>query len=307
MKKIISVILLASFILSLAACAGGEKPDETQPSGTTVSDTTVADTTAAPETDEPNNKPDPEVTAAEKMFLFNRDGEKRVFVDSKGVEIPYRIYVPADYSEDYAYPLVLFLHGAGERGYDNEAQLKLTVMEPFMDKECPIYQSIVIVPQCPEYGGWVDTNWDLGSYSTDKVTISKAMNAVVELLDATMEEFSINADRQYVFGISMGGYGTWDLLARFPDRFAAAVPICGGGDPSKAAELVDIPIYVFHDINDRSVPVSASQDMVNAIKAAGGEKIIYTETEGVGHEVWTVAINASDLSVIDWMFEQRRS
>lgn len=305
MKNIISVILLASFLLSLIACSGGEKPVDTNPEDITVADTTAADTTDAPKTDAPK-KPDPEVVPSEKMVLLNRDSEERVFVDSKGVELPYRIYVPENYSDEYAYPLVLFLHGAGERGYDNEDQLKNTIMYPFMDKACPIYQSIVIVPQCPFYGGWVDTNWDIGSYSIDKVTISKPMNAVIELLDSMMEEFSINEDRQYVFGLSMGGYGTWDILERFPDRFAAAVPICGAGDPSKAADLVDIPIHVFHDIDDDSVPVSGSQDMVNAIKAAGGEKIIYTETTGNGHEIWDVAINASDLSVIYWMFEQRR-
>lgn len=305
MKNIISVILLASFLLSLIACSGGEKPVDTNPEDITVADTTAADTTDAPKTDAPK-KPDPEVVPSEKMVLLNRDSEERVFVDSKGVELPYRIYVPENYSDEYAYPLVLFLHGAGERGYDNEDQLKNTIMYPFMDKACPIYQSIVIVPQCPFYGGWVDTNWDIGSYSIDKVTISKPMNAVIELLDSMMEEFSINEDRQYVFGLSMGGYGTWDILERFPDRFAAAVPICGAGDPSKAADLVDIPIHVFHDVDDVSVPVSGSQDMVNAIKAAGGEKIIYTETTGNGHEVWDVAIYETDLSVIYWMFEQRK-
>jgi len=305
MKKIISVILLFAFLVSLAACAGGETPADTQPSDTTAADTTVADTTEAPKTEEVK-KPDPVVEKSEKMVLLNRSAEAKIFTDSTGYDLPYRIYVPADYSEDYAYPLVLFLHGAGERGYDNEAQLKHTIMHPFTDKSCPIYQSIVIVPQCPTYDGWVHTNWDLGSYSIEKAKIAGAMTAVVELLDSIMEEYSINADRQYVLGLSMGGYGTWDLLARFPDRFAAAIPICGGGDPSKAAELTDIPIHVFHDAGDGSVPVEASREMVDAILAAGGEKIIYTETEGNGHEVWDAAIYEGNLSVIYWMFEQRR-
>lgn len=305
MKKIISILLLVAFSISLIACAGEQTPADTDAPDTTIADTTVADTTEAPKVETPA-KPDPVVGEAEKMALLTRDSEMRVFTDSTGYDLPYRIYVPADYNEDYAYPLVLFLHGAGERGYDNEAQLKHTIMHPFMDKSCPIYQSIVIIPQCPVYDGWVHTNWDIGSYSIEKAKLAGSMSAVVELLDAMIEEFSINEDRQYVFGLSMGGYGTWDLLARYPDRFAAAVPICGGGDPSKASDLVDVAIHVFHDDGDPSVPVEASREMVEAIKAAGGEKIIYTETSGVGHEVWDVAINDKELSVIYWMFEQRR-
>jgi len=310
MKKLISVFLIVAFSVSLIACAGGEAsvgtkaPDTTAPD-TTIADTTAAGTTEAPVTDEVA-KPDPVVTEVAKRFVFTKDGERRVFVDSNGFELPYCIYVPEDYSEDYAYPLVLFLHGAGERGNDNGTQLKYTVIQPFMDKSCPIYQSIVIAPQCPNDYQWADTPWTLGSYSTDEVPISEAMTAVVELLDAMIEEFSINENRQYVFGLSMGGYGTWDLLCRFPDRFAAAIPLCGGGDPSKAADLVDVPIQVFHDTEDGAVPVSGSRDMVEAIRAAGGEKITYTETSGYGHEIWDVAIYEDNLSVIYWMFEQRK-
>lgn len=310
MKKIISILLLLAFAVSFIACSGtGEAVDTTAPD-TTITDTTdevttEEVTTEAPET-EPAVKPDPIVSEVDKRFVFTKDGEKRVFVDSNGFELPYCIYIPKDYNEDYAYPLVLFLHGAGERGNENGLQLKYTAIQPFMDKSCPIYQSIVIAPQCPNDYQWADTPWTLGSYSTDEVPISEAMSAVVELLDAMIEEFSINENRQYVFGLSMGGYGTWDLLCRFPDRFAAAIPLCGGGDPSKAADLVDVPIQVFHDTDDTSVPVSGSRDMVEAIIAAGGEKITYTETSGYGHAIWDVAIYEDNLSLIYWMFEQRR-
>ena len=302
--KIIAVILLFAMLVLVCACSGGETSVDTQ-ADTTVADTTEADTTEALETESPQ-KPDPIVKTEDKKTLLIRDAETRVFVDSNGFELPYRIYVPSDYSEDYAYPLVLYLHGAGVRGNDNKSQLEPASMQPFMDTSCPIYQSIMIVPHCPNDYQWVDTRWDTGNYSTDEIPMSAAMSAVVELLDAMIEEFSINEDRQYVYGVSMGGYGTWDLIARFPDRFAAAIPLCGAGDPSKAADLVDVHIQTFHDVDDPIVPVSGTQEMVEAIRAAGGEKIFYTETSGYGHSITDITINQDDVSIIYTMFEQRR-
>ncbi len=301
MKKIISVILLLALLVSLAACAGENvSVADTKPAETTEVETT------APETDEPK-KPDPMSGEVEKRIILKKDAEERMFVDSTGYELPYRLYVPKDYSEEYAYPLTLFLHGSGESGSDNGAQLTFLINNLFIPKDSPAYHSIVVIPQCPSEERWVDNDPDLGYYSVDEIPIAKSMSAVVELLDSIMEEFSINEDRQYVLGLSMGGYGTWDIISRFPDRFAAAIPLCGGGDPTKGADLVNIPIHAFHSTGDDDVPVSGTANMVKAIKDAGGEKIIYTEYENLGHEIWDTAINENDLSAIEWMFEQRRS
>ena len=302
-RRILTVLLLAILLLSLFSCApASDLPEDDTTEATEPADTTAADTEPA---DSEAVKPDPPVGGHEKM-VFPDSFLRLEFTASNGEELPYCLYVPENYSEDYAYPLLLMFHGAGTRGDDNGSQLTEGVLGFFMPKNTPAYDCIAVFPLCDSESRWVETDWSLGSYSLDEVEISRNMTAVVELLDYLTETYSINENRQYVTGFSMGGYGTWDLLARFPDRFAAAIPICGGGDPSKAAELTDIPIHVFHDAGDGSVPVEASREMVDAILAAGGEKIIYTETEGNGHEVWDAAIYEGNLSVIYWMFEQRR-
>ena len=163
--------------------------------------------------------------------------------------IPYRIYLPSDYSEDVAYPVLLFLHGAGERGSDNELQLKNVLQTLFNDLESPVYQSIVIVPQCPTDTQWVDTPWSEGSYSTDDVAETQNLKNVLSVLDNVCSEYSVNRDRIYLMGISMGGFGTWDLLMRHGEIFAAAIPICGGADPAMADVLKDIPIFFLKNLD----------------------------------------------------------
>jgi len=115
------------------------------------------------------------------------------------------------------------------------------------------------------------------------------MALVLELMDKVIDEYPINTKKIYVTGLSMGGFGTWDLISRIPERIAAAAPVCGGGDETQAAKLVDIPIWVFHGSEDTVVPVDRSRHMVQAIKDAGGTKIKYTEYPGIGHGSWKPA------------------
>ena len=325
MKKltvILAVLALLCVILTAVSC------------GETVTTTTKEDTTAAPVTTQAPitttteetttvapvttteapvtttapattaKKPDPDMSAVSSLIDVTTAFKKESFTASNGLTLPYRIFVPADYSEDYAYPVVLLLHGAGERGTDNEKTLVNVVPNLYIQKTSPFYHAIVIVPQCPENMQWVDTPWANGNYSVENVPISKPMTAAVELLDSIIASYSINTDRQYVTGLSMGGFGTWDLLMRFPDRFAAAIPYCGGADPSQAENLAKIPIYTFHDTTDTSVPVSGTQAVVEAIKAAGGTLITYKETTGKGHNVWNTGSQTPGLS--KWLFEQRK-
>ena len=216
--------------------------------------------------------------------------------------IPYRIYLPSDYSEDVAYPVLLFLHGAGERGDDNELQLKNVLQTLFNDLESPVYQSIVIVPQCPANTQWVDTPWSEGSYSTDDVAETQNLKNVLSVLDNVCSEYSVNRDRIYLMGISMGGFGTWDLLMRHGEIFAAAIPICGGADPAMADVLKDIPIATFHGDADKSVPVSGTREIVEAIREAGGSNISYEEIAGAGHVIWEYVVGKKEL--IRWLYEQ---
>lgn len=220
--------------------------------------------------------------------------------------MPYRLFVPLDYDADKKYPLLLFLHGAGERGDDNTAQLTKSVFDTWLsDSTAPLAQAIVIFPQCPNDRQWVDTPWEKGSYSVDEVEESRQMEMVLDILYDIIDEYSVDEDRVYVSGLSMGGFGTWDLLMRHSDIFAAAIPFCGGADPSRAELLADIPIWTFHGDADGDVPVAGTREIYNAIIAAGGEKIEYTEYEGYGHNVWSTG--AAEPGIIEWLLSQRLS
>lgn len=206
------------------------------------------------------------------------------------------------------YPLVLFLHGAGERGDDNTAQL-VHVTHRFSDPKLQAaHPTFVIAPQCPK-----ESYWPSGTFSknwgvfTPSDSLNTEMSLIMELLAEAQEKYPIDPSRIYVAGLSMGGFGTWDFLRRFPNYFAAGIPVCGGGYPAEAERLAQIPIWVLHGADDNVVPASMSRDMVDAIKEAGGDPT-YTEFPGVGHASWNPAFPAYDESpfIYDWLFGQHR-
>ncbi len=221
-----------------------------------------------------------------------------------GYTLKYRLYIPKNYDCGEKYPLLVFLHGAGERGNDNELQMKNCLQVMFNDITSPVYDSVIIVPQCPENAQWVNTPWADGSYSTRNVRESPPLEMVCHIIDEVRDFCNIDDDRVYVSGISMGGFGTWDMLARHGSRFAAGIPICGGGDPSYARMLKRIPIRTFHGSSDDAVPVNGTREMYAAIKREGGEEISYTEFEGCGHNIWDMVF--SDPNNIRWLYEQSR-
>ena len=245
-------------------------------------------------------KPDPILTPVAEAYDVN----EFAYCESEN-GMPYRLYYPEDYSEEYAYPVVLFLHGAGERGTDNEAPLIHVLQDWFNDLESPIYQSIIIVPQCPEEEQWVNTPWENGSYDSDAVGESDAIKEALSILNDICNEDSVNMNRIYVAGLSMGGYGTWNLLMNRSDLFAAGMPICGAADPSKAEVLKDMPIFAFHGDKDSVVPVSGTREMVNAIIAEGGTNAIFHEVLNTDHNSWSYAASRGD--VLRWIFSQRRT
>ena len=216
--------------------------------------------------------------------------EADTFEGSYGLNMPYRLYLPSDYDSEKEYPLFLFLHSAGHRGSDNDIAAASPCMYwLFNHKEPMIEDMIVLVPQCPSKMQWVDTPWSKGAYSVDAVPESIPMKTAIEIYNKVKSEYSIDESRQYVYGVSMGGFGTWDIITRHPEMFTAAFPLCGGGDPSKAEVLKNIPIWVVHSRADKSVPVSGTRDTVNAIKAAGGTLITYKElaTDDHNQTGWT--------------------
>lgn len=207
--------------------------------------------------------------------------------EGEGKSLPYVVYVPKDYSADKQWPVVLFLHGSGERGTDGLKQSQVgigTAVRMFPER----YPAIMVMPQCAPNERWSGT----------------MANLALKALDQTMAEYRCDASRQYLTGLSMGGYGSWLIASEHPTRFAAVVPICGGGKPEDAPKIKGLPIWAYHGDADNVVPPARSREMVDAIKAAGGTLVKYTELPGVGHNSWDAAY--ADKAMAEWLFQQKR-
>lgn len=215
--------------------------------------------------------------------------------------MPYRLFIPNGYDPSKPYPLVLFLHGAGERGTDNNLQIDANRGAKLWAEEAnqASHPCFVLAPQCPADKQWVNTSWSMGSYRTDKVFISNELKMVRDIIETLMRNYNINANELYITGLSMGGYGTWDFIVRYPDMFRSAIPICGAGDPSKAALIKNVNIWCFHSSDDGTVPVSGTRDMVKALNTVGGN-VKYTEYTNWGHSSWVPAYDTPDL--VNWLF-----
>lgn len=193
----------------------------------------------------------------------------------KTVELDYLLHLPEGYDVDAEkeWPLILFLHGAGERGTDlNKVRNHSLPRKVDADPDFPF---VVISPQCPVGQSW------------DPVVLHL-------LLVDSIEKYKIDESRVYLTGLSMGGYGTWALACEHPELFAAIAPICGGGTPGLANKLADIPTWVFHGEDDQAVPIQKSEEMVSALKNAGGD-VRFTRFENTGHDSWTKAYSNDEL------------
>jgi predicted peptidase len=211
--------------------------------------------------------------------------KREVTVD--GIRTIYRVYEPRDVAEPL--PVILFLHGAGESGSDGLLQTTVG-----LGRVVERYPALVVFPQASRGYGWRGFN----------------LAAAVAALDDAETSFPVDRDRVSVTGISMGGYGTWLLALRQAERFAAAVPVCGGLDGTAhlthaqaARRLASIPQWVFHGDRDDIIPVDESRAMVRALKAAGAD-VRYTEYAGVRHNSWDRAYAESELA--PWLLAQRR-
>lgn len=226
--------------------------------------------------------------------------EARSFTAADGTVLPYRLLKPAGYQAQTAYPLVLFLHGSGGRGDDNKGQVadqpiacaKLA-NEPLRSQ----YPCFVVAPQCPRNGSWSRFR------GGDPTRLTPHMQATRELLGALRREFHIDSQRLYVTGLSMGGFGTCALITAEPWLFAAAVPVCGAGNPDLMADVVSLPMRVYHGADDPAVPVVMSRNMVGVLNQRGGS-LYYKEYPKTGHDSWLKAYAEPDLW--PWLFGCRR-
>jgi predicted peptidase len=158
--------------------------------------------------------------------------------------------------------------------------------------------------QCPSDKRWVEVDWKEGHYDFKADGPSETMALAITVFNKILKEKPIDRSKIYVCGASMGGYGTWDFAMRHADILAAAVPACGGGDPNHAALLKDLPIWAFHGDKDTTVPLKGSTDMIDAIKAAGGQKARLTIYPRVAHDSWNMFWKEPEM--IKWLFSQSR-
>jgi predicted peptidase len=205
---------------------------------------------------------------------------------SNGKSISYLLYLPKDYDSKDKWPLLLFLHGRGES--DGPLSIVKKWGPPRLIGRGESLPYVVVSPQCPPN----PESWPQPSQQS----------LLLALLDHVGKTYKVDADRVYLTGLSMGGYGSWRLAADHPERFAAVVPVCGAGKPADAEKLKNLPIWVWHGTEDPAVPFQRSVEMVEAIKQAGSTTIRFTTLEGIGHNSWEAAYATPEL--YQWLDKQ---
>ena len=218
---------------------------------------------------------------------FTETGFLNRVMQVEGLESRYVVYLPIDYDPTVPMPLILFLHGSGERG--NDGLLSTAVGLPHAVRcHTERFPCLVVIPQCPDNDWWSSPN---------------GMAIAEAAMDAVISEFLVDLNRVYLTGLSMGGFGSWTLAVKMPERFAAVIPICGGGNPDDAPVLATLPIRVFHGAKDTVVKPEQSRIMVEAILAEGGD-IEYVEYPDAEHNSWDLTYRDAD--VIAWLLSQSR-
>ncbi len=229
---------------------------------------------------------------------------------SGDISLPYRLYLPKGYQEKNC-RLILFFHGAGRRGNDNYAQIsdvngaeifmKQILVSPYKD-EC-----IILAPQCPSDLQWVGSSpevWAKGEFNFDEELETIPMQLTLALLSEIIDEYSVDKKRIYASGLSMGGFATYYVITKYPDLFAAAVAICGGGDPTKAELIKNVPLYAFHGLDDNVVHPTSSRRMVEALRRVSAVDVRHSEFPHVGHDSWRNAFQMPEL--YDWLFQKSK-
>lgn len=218
--------------------------------------------------------------------------------------LPYNIFYPdIYYQKDAKIPLFVWLHGAGERGDDNVSQLIHIVPYLASDIVQSKFPSIIVAPQCPKEQYWAPVKrfeWTIENNGQ----VTPPMDNVMKLIEQLLKDPKIDKSRVYIGGLSMGGFGTLDLLGRKPQWFAAAVPICGGADLRQTSNYKNVPLWIFHGAKDMVVPVTLSRDLVQMLETYGATPR-YTEYPEGGHDVWNQAIREPDL--LTWLFSQSKN
>lgn len=267
-NKIILMSAIGVAFFVLMACSKQGSVEEPQPAGPGAA------------------TPPPPVTEVVDTGNFQRQQTGVTFrkVTNPKSITDYVLQIPATYNDQKTkrWPVIIFLHGIGARGSD-PARVKNEGLAAIASRDAN-FPFIVVSPQCKD-GGW----WDVQGLET---VLAEAL------------KLNVDTNRIYLTGLSMGGFGTWDWAAAAPGKFAAAVPICGGGTPAKACNMKNLPIWAFHNADDPTVNVLTTRDMVKAVKDCGSTVIKYTENPTGGHDAWTKAY--TDPALFAWLNQQKR-
>ena len=231
------------------------------------------------------------------------------FTSAENVDLDYRIFVPYDYDPVKKYPLLLSMHGAGEEFIDipEEISSSMRVLcNLFNLKDSPIREAVIICPRCPQAQEekWVNAEWSDGRFDVETAE-TPWIRAVLELIGDIESRYSIETDRRYIGGLSMGAFATWYIISRYTEIFAGAIAICGGADVTAAEKLKDFPVYTAHGTLDDVVPVEGTRAMVKALRDAGNIKVQYRELPDVDHIAWHAITKNPD--VINWLFSNKLS
>ncbi len=249
------------------------------------------------EDQDPSSAVEPVAVYEERAIQFT-GGE---YIDE---QFRYRLMRPVAAAEGELYPLVVFLHGAGERGTDNVNQLQYLptqLAQPRWRERFPCY---VLAPQCRPDRRWVEVDWSSPDDPDMPEAAGEQLQAVIQMIEQTLQGEQIDRSRVYLTGLSMGGFGSWDLAIRHPEWFAAVAPICGGADPDRIIALKDTPVWIAHGDQDNAVPVERGRSAFAALKAAGASPT-YVELPGVGHNSWAPSYQDYD-GVVPWLFRQKK-
>lgn len=226
-----------------------------------------------------------------------------VYTNETGEVFAYRMRAPQFPAADKSYPMILFLHGSGECGSDNLRQIGVglpSLMASLLKIPEPV---IVVAPQCQTGNWWVKRLALTPDYAAAKEP-APSLAVALEICRHLVATCQADSNRLYITGLSLGGFGTWDAIQREPQLFAAAIPICGGGDLRRVQEISRLPVWAFHGKDDKNVDVACSRRMVEALEIAGNRKVMYTEYEHSGHAVWDQTY--SNPEVIGWLLRQSR-
>ncbi|MBL7724486.1 MAG: prolyl oligopeptidase family serine peptidase [Chitinophagaceae bacterium] len=243
------------------------------------------------------------MTTAQDLNLF----QKKQFIIGNDT-LPYRLLLPENYNASKKYPLVFFMHGAGERGNDNEKQLVHGAKLFLREEVRKDYPAIIVFPQCPQNSFWSNVDFKMengkrifGFKAEGEPTL--AMKMAQELLYSIIKDYPVNKRQVYAGGLSMGGMGTFEIVRRNPKLFAAAFPICGGAEPSTASVMKKTKWWVFHGGKDDVVPPELSEKMVDALKAVKAA-VKFTLYPDANHNSWDPAFAEPEL--LSWLFKQKK-